>query len=265
MARAPNTKKEEAKKLREKAKKMFEAGVSLAEIAKQIKKPAGTVRRWKSEYGWGEETSVRKAKSERSENAHDPASAPEDQGTETGGAKNQTLDGRQEKFCIYYSRTFNATDAYQWAYGCSREAAGVSGCRLLKNPKIQAEIKKLKTGALTRAMLEADDIVERYIRIAFADIGSYIEDASGGEITFKDLRETDTSLIREAKNTKHGMSIKLADSTKALGWLADHYDLLTKEQQARVAMMQSKSAAEAEDEGVTGVLMIQEVEEDEDE
>lgn len=261
MARAPNSKKEETKKLQEKAKKMYDAGMKLVEIAKEIGRPEGTVRRWKSELGWdGKKANVRKGKNERSEKTKMQQDSEGEEGHEPEDEKNSALDGKQEKFCLYYSRTFNATDAYQWAYGCSRESAGAAGSRLLKNVKVQQEIKRLKTGALTRAMLEADDIVERYIKIAFADIGAYIDRVADNEVIFRDLKETDTSLIQEVKNTKYGTSVKLIDSGKALRWLADHYDLLTQEQQARVAMLQNKASQSAADERETGVVMLQEAE-----
>lgn len=262
MARAPNSKKEETKKLQEKAKKMYDAGMKLVEIAKEIGRPEGTVRRWKSELGWdGKKANVRKGKNERSENAQKQQDPEGEEGNEQEDEKNSALDGKQQKFCLYYSRTFNATDAYQWAYGCSRESAAAAGSRLLKKVKIQQEIKRMKTGALARAMLEADDIVERYIKIAFADIGSYIESADDNGVIFRNLKETDTSLIQEVKNTKYGTSVKLIDSGKALKWLADHYDLLTQEQQARVAMLQSKTNQNV-DEREAGVVMLQEVEDE---
>lgn len=48
MARAPNVKKEEAEKL-------FYEGLKLAEIAKKLDVPEGTVRSWKNRSGWGRE------------------------------------------------------------------------------------------------------------------------------------------------------------------------------------------------------------------
>ena len=61
MARSPNEKAEEARKL-------YKGGMKLVEIASQLEVPAGTVRRWKSTYDWDNERSDYKAnESERSE------------------------------------------------------------------------------------------------------------------------------------------------------------------------------------------------------
>ena len=237
MARAPNEKKKELETLQKMAEKMYKAGIPLVEIAKKLGKPDGTIRRWKSTQNWdGEKLNVRGKKTERSvaKKKKVEDTPDEDKKEEIEDIlKKSALDERKLKFCIYYAKTFNATDAYQWAYGCSREAAGVSGCRLLKNPNIQKQVKELKTGELTKAMLEKSDIVEKYIKIAFSDIGSYIEKAENGEVIFRNLKETDTTLIKEIKNTKYGVSIKLEDRSGALKWLAEHYDLMTETESPR--------------------------------
>lgn len=49
----------------DKAYELYKQGIPLVEIANQLDKPAGTIRRWKSTYGWDGERSDKK--SERSE------------------------------------------------------------------------------------------------------------------------------------------------------------------------------------------------------
>ena len=58
--------------------------------------------------------------------------------------ENSELTDKQRLFCIYYIRSFNATKAYQKAYGCSYETAMVEGSGYLRNPKIKSESLKLK-------------------------------------------------------------------------------------------------------------------------
>ena len=49
------------------------------------------------------------------------------------------ITARQEKFVFEFIRTGNATQAYLKAYGGkNKSSAGVFGCRLLKNDKVQA-------------------------------------------------------------------------------------------------------------------------------
>ena len=47
---------------------------------------------------------------------------------------NEELTEKQRLFCLYYVRWFNATKAYQKAYGCDYTTAMVNGCKLLSNP-----------------------------------------------------------------------------------------------------------------------------------
>lgn len=59
---------EDLKKLKAEAQSLYENGMKLTDIAKKIGKPDGTVRRWKSEGGWGSCSSKKKqGGSERSQ------------------------------------------------------------------------------------------------------------------------------------------------------------------------------------------------------
>ena len=69
--------------------------------------------------------------------------APIDDGTKAT-LQNDDPTPEQQMFCIYYSRTFNAAQSYQKAYGCSYESAIANGSRLLTNDKVRAEIERLK-------------------------------------------------------------------------------------------------------------------------
>ena len=50
----------------------------------------------------------------------------------------------------------------------------------------------------------------------------------------------DGTLITEVKQGRDGASIKLADRMKALDWLAEHMDMATEEQRAKIEVMKSK-------------------------
>ena len=58
----------------------------------------------------------------------------------------------------------------------------------------------------------------------------------------------DGTLISEVKQGKDGASIKLLDKQKALQWLADHMDLATEEQKAKIALLRAKSQNDDEEE-----------------
>lgn len=269
MPRAKNAKAEVARKL-------YEQGILLKDIAEQLDIPQGTIRRWKSTYKWDQaadcsdvrKESERSVNSERSEKKkvqrvkHDVVSVTE----------NPELTDKQRLFCLYYVRCFNATKAYQKAYGCSYETAGSNGYALLQNTTIIAEINRLKQSRLNRELLDEHDIFQKYMDIAFADITDFVEFGQEEEyvigqfglvqvedpvtgkkaplkqkvntVRFRESGNIDGTLITEVKNGKNGASIKLADRMKALEWLAEHMDIATEEQKARIAVLKMKSAGD---------------------
>ncbi len=171
--------------------------------------------------------------------------------------ENTELTDKQKLFCIYYIKYFNATKAYQKAYGCSYETAMVEGFRTLRNPKIELEIEKLKQHKLNQVMLSEEDIFQRYMDIAFSDITDYVNfgkkeiEVSKDEddnpvmievnyVDFKDSNEVDGTIISEVSQGKNGVSIKLHDKMKAIQWLSDHMNIATDKQKAELEVLKSK-------------------------
>lgn len=259
MARAPNQKAEQAKA-------MYLKGMKLVEIANRLDIPEGTVRRWKCTYKWDSERSDKK--SERSEKKKQRENRaveliPEDD------FDNPELTDKQQLFCCLYVRCFNATKAYQKAYGVSHQTAMAAGPRMLGNVRVKEEIKKLKQNRINSEMIDEHDIFQRYIDIAFSDITDYLEfgkeqvqvmamygpvevkDPETGEkkplmktvntVRFKESSQVDGTIISEVKQGKDGASIKLADRMKALQWLSDHMNLATEEQRTRIAQMKAQT------------------------
>jgi phage terminase small subunit len=155
---------------------------------------------------------------------------------------NSELTDKQRLFCIYYIRNFNATQAYLKAYQCSYDVANVEGYKNLVKPSIKEEIDKLKELKKKSIMLTEDDIVERHMRIAFADMTDFvsfgrkeIEVARDNDdkpimaeinyIDFKNSYEVDGGLISEIKSSKQGIGIKLEDRQKSLEWLANFFEM----------------------------------------
>ena len=59
---------------------------------------------------------------------------------------------------------------------------------------------------------------------------------------FKQSEDVGGTLITEVKQGKDGVSIKLVDKMKALQWLADHMDIATAEQKAKIEQIRAKTA-----------------------
>jgi phage terminase small subunit len=261
LARAPDQRVEQAKTL-------YDKGRKLIDIANQLGIPEGTVRSWKNRYNWDcnvakEKRNVAKTKKNKKQNQEEPSVDEV-----SSIIENPELTDKQRLFCVHYIRSFNATKAYQKAYGCSYETAMVEGSSHLRNPKIKSEILKLKQERLNREFLSESDIFQKYMDIAFADITDYmtfgteevpvmaiygpvkIKDPETGEekqltkivntVRFKDSTEVDGTILSEVKQGKDGASIKLSDRMKALQWLSDHMNMGTEEQKAKVALLQKK-------------------------
>lgn len=250
MARSPNEKAE-------KARKLYKKGMKLVEIASQLDVPPGTVRRWKSTYHWdGEHQSERsEKKSERSENKKSvKKKAVADEVKQV--IQNTDLTDKQQLFCIHYIRCFNATKAYQKAYGCDYATALVNGSRMLGNARIKDEILRLKQDRLNREFLSESDIFQKYMDIAFADVTNFMEFGNEdvdvildtGErktitvshVNIKNDADVDGTIISEVSKGKDGIKVKLADRMKALQWLSDHMDLATEKQRAEIALLRAK-------------------------
>ncbi len=262
----------------EKAKQMYFAGIKLVDIAKELKVPEGTIRSWKNRYKW--DCNVAKTERNAAKNAKRVKKVVAEEVENV--TQNTELTDKQQLFCLYYIRSFNATKAYQKAYGCNYHSAMQNGSRLLKNDKVKNEIFKMKQEKLNREFLSESDVFQKYIDIAFADITDYLEfgteeipvtslhgpvkiiDPDTGEekqltkivnkVRFKDSAQLDGTILAEVKQGKEGASIKLADRMKALQWLSEHMDMATTEQKLR--MQQIKNLSEEFDKNDSTEVVI---------
>lgn len=259
MPRAPDKRIEQAKEL-------YLQGKKLIEIANQLNLPEGTVRRWKSTHKWDSERSDKN--SERSEKKKVKKKKPVEREVNQV-IENPELTDKQRLFCVLYARCFNATKAYQKAYGCTYETAMANGSETLRKTKIQNEIRRLKQERLNREFLSESDIFQKYMDIAFADLTDYVEfgteeepvmamygpvkveDPETGKkkqltqtvnvVRFKKSSEVDGTILSEVKHGRNGSSIKLADRMKALQWLSDHMEIATAEQAARLDLLKAQA------------------------
>lgn len=247
--------------LSDKAYELYKHGMKLVDIATELNVPPGTVRRWKSTHNWESERS--ELKSERSDRQKKKKKSVTDDGTKET-LQNDGLTAEQQIFCVYYSKTFNAAQSYQKAYGCSYESALCSGPRLLGNVRVRTEIERLKELKRQQIVTGTEDVVELQMRIAFADIGNYVtfkeneftdpdtkKAISISVVKVKNSQDTDTQLIREVKEGKYGVSIKLEDRQKAINWLTKYF-LMHPESKYRAEY--EKKRAEADNDTAEDIL-----------
>ena len=222
--------------LADKAYELYKNGTKLVDIADQLGKPEGTIRRWKKTYDWDSERSDSKAnESERSEKKKRTVQIVADEGTKET-LENADLTAEQQMFCIYYSKSFNATQSYQKAYGCKYQTAMVNGCKLLRITKIKKEIERLKEIKRQQILVGEEDIVELQMRIAFGDIGDVVEfgtrEVDTGEstetINYLQARPSgcvDTQLIRSITEGRSGLNVIMKDEQKAIDWLTKFFEM----------------------------------------
>ena len=86
------------------AEQLYRDGEKLADIARKLEIPAGTVRRWKSTYKWDGEGSKREANVRKEKaNARKAKRAAEKKMIASVEA-NEELTEKQKLFCLYYFR-----------------------------------------------------------------------------------------------------------------------------------------------------------------
>lgn len=269
-ARSPN---------RDKAFEIYkdhDGNITNREIAKTLDVSEKTISGWKAKDKWNDklngvlQTNLRSTPKEKKINDSVKKDIKEPIAEEVKEVlQNAELTDKQRLFCIYYIKYFNATKAYQKAYNSSYIVANSEGYKLLVNPCIKSEIEKLKQHRLNQVMLSEEDIFQRYMDIAFSDIGDYLsfkkvrknkwtknddgEDIpvinpdTGDQDYFEynvvelnDSKELDTSILQEVSEGKDGVKIKLQDKMKALQWLTDHMNIATDKQKAELEVLKSR-------------------------
>lgn len=257
MSKAPDPKADKARVMYE------EGGYKLIDIANELNIPAGSVRRWKSTYGWKNQSERSDVKCERSVKAVKCSDKVTERSAETKKQaiieadvkqvlENTELTDKQRLFCVHYIRCFNATKAAIKA-GYSKDAAYSIGSENMTKPVVRDEIRRLKQNRFIRELLDEYDIMQKYIDIAFADINDFATIRSGGIETRSDI---DGTIVSEISDTANGVKIKLSDRMRALEWLTAHLSMLTEEQRARIAVLKKQAEGNAIEESSTGVIEI---------
>lgn len=276
MPREPNPKIEQAKIL-------FKQGKKLVEIAEQLEVPEGTVRSWKNRYKWDLEdnATLQNVKRNVAKGKSPPTNKPQKKPLAEieQVIDNPDLTDKQRLFCLYYIKSFNATQSYLKAYMCNYETALVAGPRLLGNVRVKAEIEQLKEIKRQQIAVDESDLVELHMRIAFADMGDYVsfgreeiqvmgmfgpvKDEDGNVCTevvntvrLNESSMVDTQLIKEVKQGKDGVAIKLIDRCKSLEWLDKHFLMNPMDRhkleydQRKMALAEAKANSGGDDEEI---------------
>ncbi|WP_272492798.1 MULTISPECIES: terminase small subunit [Peribacillus] len=219
------------------------SNLTLKDLAEKHDIKLGTLKSRKSREGWSRDATKKDAtiKKDATKGAKEATIKTKQVKVKEIIVEWDELTDKQSLFCLYYVKSFNATQAMIKA-GYAPSSAHVEGHRLLRKPKIASEIKRIKSDMAQGVFIDAMDVLNKYIKIAFSDITDYLtfgrkeievgldEDgepvmAEVNHVDFKNSDAIDGSIIAEVKQGKEGVSIKLEDKMKALDKLSLYFDL----------------------------------------
>lgn len=227
-------------------------GMKYQEIADKYNVSINTVKSWKKRYNWERPSKIIKKEQnaptapKKEKRVHTKNEVQEVEFEEP--KEDEDLSQQHQQFCVFYMKYHNATKAYQKVYGCEYESAAVLGCKLLRNVKIKNFIEELHKNRMEKLLLDEQDIIQKYVDIAMADMHDFVTiNEYGVEAVNPNM---DGTLVKKIKNGKFGVEIQLHDSVKAMDKL---YEII-KEQKEK-----------DDEEEETGVIMLSPILEEEDE
>ena len=149
--------------------------------------------------------------------------------------RKEAIEGLSEKaqrFCEFYIEDNNKKMAMLKA-GYSSTLKGVDygtmyAYKLLRDERVRRYIMWLKVRLLKENFLKASEIIDEWIRIAFADMTDFV-DIYPNYIKLKPANSVDGQLIKSIKSGRDGISIELHDKMKALDNLAKYCKDMPKE------------------------------------
>lgn len=148
------------------------------------------------------------------------------------------LTPKQEKFCLAYLKTGNASEAYRKSYNAGKmkpETVNRTAKEMLDNPKIAARLEALNSKAVTDAVMTRQEALERLSRFARIDLTDLVEfgEHELGEVDGEPVIQTTWKIrdsvlqnpeklaaIAELNATKDGIKIKTHSPMQAIQQLA---------------------------------------------
>lgn len=174
----------------EEAKADYLAGMKYKDIAKKYGVALSTVKSWKTRNKWQRNNTTRKksmhtkVKSTRTKQEKVAPSLPPPELPDSDG-----LNDKQKAFCLYYLQRYNATWAYQKAYGGSYDAARANSTRMIANDSIKKYLTKLKKQQSQELFATANDILLRYLHQATSNITDVLSFRTEKHLAFYKVRD----------------------------------------------------------------------------
>lgn len=141
------------------------------------------------------------------------------------------LTEKQIKFCEVYVLNYNISIALRKA-GYESETSGAA-YKIRQKPGCKRYIQWLKARMLHDTLINGEDIINQWVKIAFADMTDFVDINKFG-ITLKPVREMDGQLVKSIKSGRDGVSIELYDKLKALDSLAKYTEDMPKDYKQKI-------------------------------
>lgn len=235
-----------------KIRTLYENGESLTKLSKKYKISYNTVKSWKTREKWIQKKKKIKKKPKVAPKKDAPLikkevapknNIDEEQLEEIVNEKE--LNQRESDFCLYYSMSGNVLNSALKA-GYSRNYARTGIYNLLAKDRIKKELKRINEVRYRNIMTNEKDVLMQYIRIAYADMGDYLDqNKDTGEISLKDLEKVDTRIIKEIKIEKdfkndelytQKINFKLEPKHPALRALGEHFSIFEKDNNLELSL-----------------------------
>lgn len=140
------------------------------------------------------------------------------------------LTEKQEKFCHKYIETGNASEAYRFAYDCSRmkdTTVNRKASELMRNGKVTARLAELRAEWVSKSDITKERVLTELSAILNSKISDYVT-LEGGFLKFKNFSELTEDQIRAIEGVKynkygieltlHGKSWTIARICSMLGY-----------------------------------------------
>ncbi len=174
----------------EEAKADYLAGMKYKDIAKKYDVSLNTVKSWKTRNKWQRKNATKKksvhtkeksmhTKPEKVAPALPPPELPD----------SDELNDKQKAFCLYYLQRYNATWAYQKAYGGSYDAARANSTRMIANDSIKKYLTKLKKQQSQELYATANDILLRYLNQATSNVTDVLSFRTEKHLAYYKVRD----------------------------------------------------------------------------
>ena len=157
------------------ARSDYLAGMKYKDIADKYGVSINTVKSWAKRHNWTRPKRAQPAPKKRMQPKEGAKSQKKVISAMIASVEeNDELTDAEREFCLRYIRTFNATRSYMDAFDSTWESANAHAWRLMQKQRIRDEIRRLKEIKNSAILASGEDVVEMYMRIAFADLKDFV-------------------------------------------------------------------------------------------